>query len=152
MGKREWIAMTLLCMAATELPAAITIRNDVPLAFGSLIASNAAGTITITPAGSRNASVVVPFGATGFSAASFTVTIPAGNPHFTIILPASTTLAGSGGGSMTVDSFQSQPGGGGNVDAHSNSATLTVGATLRVGPNQPAGTYSGTFLVMVTNP
>jgi hypothetical protein len=50
---------------------------------------------------------------------------------------------------MTVDTFVSSPAAGTPVAIALGSAAVvvSVGATLRVAPNQPAGQYSGSFNV-----
>jgi hypothetical protein len=144
----------LLCLGglAPKASAAVTFQNNAALAFGSLVAVPSVGTVTISSAGSRSVNAVIPFGGGGFSPASFTVTIPAGDPRFSIVLPSSATLADGMGNTMAVDRFESTPASGKVDRSGTDSATISVGATLHVGGNQPPGSYSGTFLVMVTNP
>lgn len=83
------------------------------------------------------------------SSASFDLT---GSPNATyqITLPADNqvTLAGSQGGSMSLSSFTSSPSGQGQLNA-SGTQTVYVGATLGVGSNQAAGSYSGSFNVTI---
>jgi hypothetical protein len=50
---------------------------------------------------------------------------------------------------MTVDTFVSDPSGSGMAKPPARVEQLAVGATLRVGPNQPSGSYSAPFLVTV---
>ena len=50
---------------------------------------------------------------------------------------------------MIVDSFLSDPANQGQAKPPARSDTLRVGATLRVGPNQPGGNYTGSYFVTV---
>ena len=132
-----------------QQPAPITISADRDLAFGSIAPGPAGGSVTIDPAGGRTAAGVVVLGS-GFGAASYTVRIAGGNPHYSISLPSSVSLQGPGVATMVVDTFVSTPAGTGKVDPSAGRiGTLAVGATLRVGPNQPSGSYSAPFLVTV---
>ncbi len=132
-----------------QQPAPITISADRDLTFGSIAPGPVGGSVTIDPAGGRTAAGVVVLGS-GFGAASYTVRISGGNPHYTITLPSSVLLQGPGAANMTVDTFVSSPSGTGMVDPSiGRVGRLDVGATLRVGPNQPSGSYSAPFLVTV---
>ena len=105
--------------------------------------------MTVTPAGNRTTAGVFGVGGVGFGAGVFDVSWGAtGNPHYQIVLPASVTLS-SGGSSMIVDSFLSDPANQGQAKPPARSDTLRVGATLRVGPNQPGGNYTGSYFVTV---
>jgi hypothetical protein len=66
---------------------------------------------------------------------------------YNIVLPSTITLSSSTS-SMSMDNFVSQPANTGVLDATGNQE-LIVGATLNVGTAQPAGTYSGSFVVEV---
>lgn len=68
------------------------------------------------------------------------------NTAFTITLPGSITLD-SGGNSMTLNTFTSNPAVG-LLDS-AGAATITVGATLQVGANQATGSYTGLFDITV---
>jgi hypothetical protein len=151
-----WLPRIVAAATLALLPAAAhadwpTLANNTPLAFGSVIAGPTPGTVTISTAGVRTtAGGVVAYGAAGYNAATFTLTVWAGpNRNYRVILPANTTLTGPGT-PMTVDTFTSNP--------SSGTATLwvavpiSVGATLHVGANQAAGSYSGTFTLTVLNP
>lgn len=145
--RRLWIPILLLVLAAGAVTADITLSNDAPLSFGSVIAPTAAGSVTVTATGTRTASGVIPFGASAFGPASFTVTIPKGRKDFTILLPASATLTDGSGQTMTIDTFTSNP--TGLISAKRGTAVVTVGATLHLDAGQRSGTYSGSFPVTV---
>lgn len=68
------------------------------------------------------------------------------NTAFTITLPGAITLD-SGGNSMTLNTFTSNPAVG-LLDS-AGAATITVGATLQVGANQATGSYTGLFDITV---
>ena len=133
-------------------PISITLVGD--LAFGTVAGDGTSpGTVTIDP---MTGNKTVGGGAYNFgglhSRAEFEVK---GTRYatFTITLPASVTL-NSGGNSMTLNNFTSTPSGTGDLSTvgdlpGNGKATVYVGATLQVGTNQPAGTYSGAFTVIV---
>lgn len=130
-----------------DAPASIQISADQALAFGSLTTTGG-GTVTVTPAGAVIPTGVIPLGL-GTSPARFTLTIDSGNPHYLITLPASATLRTSGGATMLVNAFQSDPAGSGTLKPPARTGSMAVGATLHVAANQAPGDYSGTFEVIV---
>ena len=122
--------------------APISISSGGDMAFGTMLTTGTAGTVTVTPAGARSSVNVDLFG--GFpTAASFDVTGEGANTY-SITLPSSATLT-SGGNTMTVDTFNHDA--GATPTLAGGSDTFNVGATLNVGATQAAGTYSGTFSV-----
>ena len=126
----------------------ISIAKTADMNFGDVVAGGSAGTVALTPAGVRSATGGATLGnAGGVAAAAFTVS-GQGSATYAITLPASTTVT-SGGNSMTVDTFASNPSGTGALSAGGSQA-LTCGATLNVGASQASGTYTGTFNVTVT--
>ncbi len=127
--------------ATVLIPMTITKTND--LRFGSFAATAAAGTVTISTAGARTGSGVQLSSMNTGGAAGFTV---AGDTNYTyaITLPSTATLT-SGGNSMTINSFTSNPSGTGTLA--SGAGTVTVGGTLQVGASQAPGAYTGTFSV-----
>ncbi len=142
-------SFTLTCAPKSDtVPVTITLLAPISISvganmdFGQLLPTGTAGTVIVTTAGVRTCSSEVDcFG--GFpSAAAFDVTGASGQSYFITFSPG--TLTGPGA-PMTVDTFthdatQALVGG---------SDTFNVGATLSVGPNQAAGTYSGPFTVTV---
>jgi Domain of unknown function (DUF4402) len=123
------------------------------LDFGSVIPSNTAGTVTISTASVRTATNGIIVTGTGHQAARF-AGMGTQNQRVRIrITPNSISLTGPGP-AMTVNNFIIGPAPTlQQVGASSNYRILpangifwfTVGASLSVGANQPAGTYSGTF-------
>ena len=78
------------------------------------------------------------FKVTGDAFALFDITLP---PNNTIELT-------SGANTMTIETFTSSPSGSGQI-LFTGFSFVSVGATLTIGANQPAGTYTGTFDVTV---
>jgi Domain of unknown function (DUF4402) len=141
----------LLFLPWTLCAAAIQITNNVPLTFGNLISGTSAGTVNVSSSGATSTSGgVIAFGG-GSAPASFTISIPQGNPNYTVLLAISANLTGPGS-SMVVDSFETTPAGSGHIRPPTGFQDMTVGATLHVAANQAPGIYSGTFDVTVTSP
>lgn len=147
------LRLFLLTCAITAAPACwavnpIAIVNTQALAFGSF-AAGSGGSVTVSAGGARSAGGgVVLLSAGAGSVASFSVT---GDPNLTyaITLPANGVAAlSSGGNSMALTAFTSNPATTGVLSA-GGSQTLSVGATLGVSSNQAAGSYSGSFNVIV---
>ena len=132
--------------ASARIYQPISIAKTADLNFGSMIATPAAGQVSLTPAGVRTATGgAVLASAVGVSAAAFAV---AGEPNtsFSVALPASIQIA-SGVNSMTVDTFSTDAAAY-LLDA-AGAHPLSVGANLSLAANQPAGLYSGSFSVTV---
>jgi hypothetical protein len=146
--------ISLLCLAAllSAQPAfGQAVSATRTLSFGKFVARSG-GTITVQPSGARSAGGSVLLISTG-PGASASFQVSDGDPanadkSFIISLPAdgSVTLSGPSG-SMAVDSFTSDPSETGALSA--GSQAIQVGATLKVGPDQPAGSYSGSFQVLI---
>ncbi len=127
--------------AAATIVGPIGITNTTVMNFGNVAVGATAGTVVMTPAGSRSVTggVTLPATAGTVSAAVFSVT-GAGGYTYTITLPSVATTISSGANNMTVDNWTSSPSGTGTIGA-GGSETLTVGATLNVGASQAAGSY-----------
>ena len=131
--------------ASVTIADPIAITKTADLAFGTVVPSASAGTVTVGTSNDRTvAGGVAALGGTVTSAA-YTVT-GYGNSAYTITLPASVSLSGPGT-AMTASSFVSSV--GGSASLSSGTGGFSVGATLSVGANQAAGAYSGTFDVTV---
>lgn len=118
------------------------------LDFGRFIAGSG-GTVVITPAGLRSRSgAVVLLNSPGTGQAVLNVSRGSGNKAVVdISLPSNgSTRLTSGANTMAVGSFVSSPA---FTMSIATPATLSIGATLTVAPNQPPGVYSGTFPVTV---
>lgn len=117
------------------------------LALGRFVAATG-GTITLTPDGVRSSTGgIILLGGGSATSAAFSLTESGTGTPLTwtsITLPSSATLS-SGGASMTLTNFTSNP----DHRFAAGAPELSVGATLEVGPNQPAGNYAGAFSVSV---
>ena len=124
----------------------ITTQNG--LSFGDISAGATAGTIVLSPTGTRTATGGSTFssGVAG-SPAAFDVQGNS-NATYSISLPGSVVLTDSSSNNMVVDNFTSSPTPTGVLDG-SGQQTLLVGATLNVGSNQAFGSYSGIMSVTV---
>jgi hypothetical protein len=141
-----------LLLALLALPAHPANKTGVivktrDLVFGRFVASSG-GTITVTPAGARSKTggVVLVNGVTATSA-SYNLTETGTGKSLTwttIALPSTATLS-SGGATMTLSNFVSNPAN----TVPNGITTLSVGATLTVGPNQAPGNYSGSYSITV---
>ena len=140
------VQVTGSARAAVIIPVSMT--NVSALSFGQFARPNAAGTMTISPAGAvsttggvtGNEAIVQTGG--GRAAARFTITVAPG-AGFTVFGPISTTLS-SGSNTMTVTNLT------GSLALSSSTATsrtytLMVGGRLNVAANQAIGTYNGTY-------
>jgi len=155
---RALLALLACMVFANAAQATCTLgSNDIKatrsLSFGPIV-SGPAGSVTMAPDGGRTASGAVILTSTQFgtvTSAEFTV-CSGSSDTATITLPtADITLTRTGGGSMTVGSFTRLPAGTLTV-SDSTRTTLNVGATLTVGSNQLAGSYTGNFTITVDYP
>lgn len=151
------IAMAAVSPLWSGGASAQTIAAGTDLAFGTFIAGATAGTVVVSTAGARSATggVVLLTNAQFAQPAAGTMPVSGtGNRTYQITLPASATLSRTGGGSMSVGTFTSNPlpglnGTKGYGQLANGAQTISIGATLSVGANQTAGSYSGTFDVTV---
>ena len=134
--------------ATARIVTPIAIAKTSDMNFGDVVAGGSAGTVVLTTAGVRSATGGTTLGNAGATAAAAFNVTGQGSATYSISLPASTTVT-SGGNTMTVNAFASNPSGTGALSAGGSQA-LTVGATLNVGASQATGTYTGTFNVTVT--
>ena len=138
------------CDATATLIIPISIANDVAMDFKTVAASATAGTVVM--AATAGAALTPTGGCTVISgtptAGKFTVT-GEGTQVFTITLPSSaSTLTGSVSGDITVDTWTcSEP----LTTAALVGGTLVfyVGGTLNIGVDEVAGTYTGSFNIIV---
>ncbi len=138
--------------ASATIVTPITITKTTDMNFGNVAVQAATGgTVVMTPAGSRSATLGVTLPGTPgtVSAASFTVNGEAGYTY-AITLPVSVTISDNASHSMTVNTFTSTPTPTGLLTG--GTQTLDVGATLNVAAGQAAGTYtSGTPFTVTVN-
>jgi hypothetical protein len=122
--------------------APIAITKTADLEFGNVaVSGTTAGTVILSPAGSRTTTggVTLPATTGTVNAAAFNVT-GANNYTYTITLPSSVTLQ-KAADEMTVNTFTSNPLANAGQLNGSGAQTVTVGATLNVAAAQPVGTY-----------
>jgi hypothetical protein len=129
--------------------APVSISNTEALAFGKF-AAGAGGSIAVSTSGARSASGgVVLLSSSPGAAARFEVSGDA-NLTYAISLPANgvASLSNGSGQNMSLSDFSSAPASAGLLNALGRQ-TVSVGARLNVGANQPSGNYSGTFEIYV---
>jgi len=149
-------APTALAQVTAEVLQPISISELDSLSFGLVIPPNAgSGTVTVSasPSPTRGGSGVVFLDSFDYASGRFGV-VGQADTKVRIILPATpTTLErpASPGPTMTVDTFTSLPPVPPGIVTLSGIGTLIVfiGATLHVGPLQPAGDYTGTYLLTI---
>lgn len=134
----------------------LTISSTNTLNFGSFVAGNITGTVTISPNPyTRTSNNGVRLVASNPGLVSTVVVTGVENTGFTVNFPqAPVTLSTSAGGaSMTLNNFTSSLGTThvGMIPA-GGSQTFQVGATLIVGANQISGVYSGSVPITVNYP
>jgi hypothetical protein len=120
----------------------ISISKTTDMHFGTVAASATAGTVVLDYADGRTTTggVSLPAGSTLQKTAVFAVA-GQGTSGFSISIPSSPiTLTGSVSGTMTVSGFACEEGASSSLVA--GSKDLHVKATLNVGANQAAGTYT----------
>lgn len=129
----------------------IVLNNTRGLDFGRFVAGTG-GTITVSPAGvrSRTGGVVL-LNSPSTGQAGFTVgrsSNGGSNKAVVISVPANGSIyLSSGANSMAINNFVNNP--TNILSVPTGGTTLSIGATLTVAPNQPAGTYSGSFPMTV---
>jgi hypothetical protein len=128
----------------------MAISKAIDLDFGNVAVNANAGTVELTPAGTRlkTGGVSLPGNAGTVTSAAFNIT---GAPGFiySITLPLQPLTITNGGDAMTVNMFASDPAVTGILDANGEQ-TLKVGATLLVGASQPVGDYTSNNEFAVT--
>lgn len=142
--------------ATATIVTPITLSREGNLSFGNIVPPiSGTGYVTVQPSGPPIYTDVSgspsPTATADVTPAIFTVS---GTPGaaYNILLPASAiTLSAPNGATMTVDDFVSSPDetAGGTLDDQDGEDELRVGATLEIGANQAAGTYTGSFSVTV---
>ncbi|MEN8169275.1 MAG: DUF4402 domain-containing protein [Pseudomonadota bacterium] len=141
-------AATAIATADANIVSTISVATRNGLGFGDISSSAVAGTVIMTPSGSRSTTGGTTINsAIAGSAAAFDIAGDA-NASYSITLPASVVLSDASSNIMVVDNYTSSPTLGGVLDG-SGQQTLYVGATLNVGSNQPFGAYTGLISVTV---
>jgi hypothetical protein len=129
----------------------VNLSNTGGLDFGRFVAASG-GTVIVSPTGGRSwTGGVILLNSPTASPATFTASKGGNgstNKAIVITLPADgSTRLTSGSNSMAVDAFISSP--ATLTVLTTTGTTLSVGATLTVAANQPPGSYSGSFSLIV---
>lgn len=151
----RFASIAALALLAAPVPDAsaqqVVLSNARGLDFGRFVAGTG-GSVVISPTGARSrggAVVLVNSPTVGQAIFNVSRSTNGGAGKATIIsLPANGTIRlSSGANSMAVNSFVSAP--VTLLSIPNGGTTLSVGATLIVGPNQAPGNYSGSFPLTV---
>lgn len=137
---------TASATASVEIATPISLQNTAGLDFGVVAAAPGAGTVVVSTAGGVTESGGVNVLGGSPAAAAFTVG-GQGSYAYSITVPSAAVTLSDGTNSMTVDNFVDSKGGSSSLV--NGADTFTVGATLNVGANQAAGSYTGSFDVTV---
>lgn len=129
----------------------LSLSNTRSLDFGRFVAGSG-GTITISPIGARSRTGgVILMNSAGAGQASFSLQTSndgSADKAVMVSLPVNGEVSLTNGQhSMPVQNFVN--GSGDLMPLSAGNATLEIGATLRVAPNQPPGRYTGTFRLTV---
>jgi Domain of unknown function (DUF4402) len=116
------------------------VGGNVAISTANVVSISGAGTTVSQPAGSTGNPAAAVFGVTGEAGFTYAITLPT---------DGAVTISDGASHTMAVNGFVSNPGTSGTLSG-AGTDTLKVGATLVVGNNQVAGTYTGTFNVTVS--
>ncbi len=140
---------TIVGQAYAEVIAALTASENNQMNFGKFSPETSGGQIVLTPEGLRMAIGGVILGGGSAHAGKFKIN---GEPNasYTIQLPTTPALLTHNGSNKTmiVDNWVSDPpAGSGAIILNEGTETVSIGATLIVGPldNNPVGVYTGTY-------
>jgi hypothetical protein len=126
----------------------VALTNTRGLDFGRIVVIGA-GTVVVSPSGGRpQASGVIVLNSGTPGPATFTVGGNAGKKSVLITFQNPSIQLSGAGDTMTVDTFVSSPAAN-KLVSPAAAATVSVGATLHVKATQKAGTYTGTFGLIV---
>jgi len=145
---QQSVSATSSVSATVVSPLAISKVTD--LNFGNVSVSGTLGTVILTPQNARSTTggCQLANGNMGsVSAASFSVT-GQDNYAYGITLPASTTLSGGSGLSMSVDTYITNQGTTGTLGT--GPQILNVGGTLHLAASQAPGVYTLPAGLLVT--
>jgi hypothetical protein len=148
------LAFALVLASSPASAQQVLLSNTRSLDFGRFVAGSG-GTIILSPSGlrSRTGGVVLlnspNAGQAAFSASRSTLDPATSATAVIISVPANgATHLSSGADSMAVGDFVTPDA---QLAVGNGGATLAVGATLVVAPNQPPGHYSGSFSIIVNH-
>ena len=136
----------------------ISITKDLNINFGTTAASSVAGTVVLSPSGSRTThigGIILPSSIGTVSAAQFSVTGEPYHIYEIMLAPANEELSsGVAGATMTISDFQITTFNNTGSLSATGRDTVFVGATLNVGASQATGSYTSIvgFQVLVNYP
>jgi hypothetical protein len=150
-------AATRAARADATIVTPLSLIKDEDLDFGSLLPGTTAGTVVVPPSGARTSTGGVTLAPSTFGPARF-AGFGRANQNVQISMSANSITLNrtGGGGTMQVDTWiiGSTPTAQltttprvFTISASNGIFNFPLGATLRVGANQPAGVYTGTFSV-----
>jgi hypothetical protein len=140
---------TIIGQAYAEVIAALTASENNQMNFGKFSPETSGGQIVLTPEGLRMAIGDVVLGG-GLGQAGRFIINGEPNASYTIQLPTTPALLTHNGSNktMVVDNWVSDPPADSGAGILNNGTeTVSIGATLIVGPidNNPVGVYTGTY-------
>lgn len=141
-------SVTMTGSASATVIRPISIVATAPLRFGVMAQPTAAGTVTVSTAGTVTTgggmvgNTAIAQGTAGPQAGKFRVSGEPGRQFF-VTLPLAATVNRGGGGSMTITLFTV----GALTGSPVGTLDIAVGGTLAVGAAQPIGTYNGTYQI-----
>jgi hypothetical protein len=149
-GRKLDAGLLVLLLAPALARAQLSTTSIRPLEFGKFIAGSG-GTVSIAPGGMRSTAGVLPLPSPTSSADFLLQDTNSDNTSKQVLVelpPNGTVVLTSGGNSMALTGFSS------NLPSPARltggSMSLSVVASLVVGPNQPPGNYNGFIPVTVT--
>jgi len=131
--------------ATVNIVSPLTLTNNTPLDFGTIVGPFAGQTVRIDTGGVRTCGGLTCSGTT-VSAANFTVSGGTAAQNLKLTVDPSVSLTGPGN-ALTVDLTTDLP--TGLVTDASGGATFGIGGSLAIPAAQADGVYSGTFNVQV---
>lgn len=143
-------SITVSGTASATIIAPISIVATAPLSFGVMARPTAAGTVTVSTAGTVTTgggmvgNTAIAQGSAGPQAGKFRVSGAPGRQFF-VTLPPAATVSRSGS-TMTITLFTV----GALTGSPAGTLDIAVGGTLAVGAAQPVGTYTGTYQITAT--
>ena len=132
---------TAFASTTAVLVTPISISKTTDMHFGTVASSGTAGTVVLDQSNGRTTTggASLPTGGISPTSAVFAVT-GQGTSGFSITIPSAPITLSNGVQTMTVSNFVCDAGAATTLVA--GSKTLNIGATLNVGANQAAGTYT----------
>ncbi len=150
------LLLFVLCLTASAQeppprPVIVTFNEAQPLAFGAFSPGTGGGTVTVAPNGNRSSSGDVVLLSMGFlyTPAMFYVRANQGTVLSVLVSPP-VTLAGSGGGSLTLQVAGTLPASPFVTTLPwPQQTTVVVGGILTIGNigSNPPGNYTGNFSI-----